>query len=140
MASEFESGTFMHLSSDLQQIQYELQAFSAPAKVECFQLEDIQPNNAIGSQPSFTDLVFSTDAWVAQEDYSRAPGPRLYTTGCRITSEDGRSVVIRDDREGFDLFNADGTWDKQILAFCPGFSGAEILAYIRNWALAQEAG
>lgn len=140
VASEFESGTFMHLSSDLQQIQYELQAFSAPAKVECFQLEDIQPNNAIGSQPSFTDLVFSTDVWVAQEDYSRAPGPRLYTTGCRITSEDGRSVVIRDDREGFDLFNADGTWDKQILAYCPGFSGAEILAYIRNWALAQEAG
>ena len=140
VASEFDSDLFMHVSSNLEQIQYELQAFSVPAKVECFQLESIRPNNAIGNQPSFTDLVFSTDAWVSQEDYSRAPGSKLYTTGCRITSDDGRSVVIRDDREGFDLYNADGSWDKQILAILPGYSGAEILAYIRNWALNQAGG
>lgn len=139
VASEFDSDLYMHESSEIQQIQYELHAFRVPSKVECFQMENVQPSYALGNQPSFADVIFSTDVWSINENYSRAMGPELYTTGCRITSYDGRSVVIRKDCEGFDLYNADGTWSKQILGSYPGFSGSEILAYIRNWALEQEA-
>lgn len=126
--ADFQSDVFMHESSEFLQSLYDLRFFAVPKQVECFQLDRIQ---ASGMQLSFQDFVTSTDVWRISEDSGDIPGPEEIDTGCRITGYDGRILVIRSGQEGFDLYNADESWNERIL----GFSGDEILGCIKEWAL-----
>lgn len=126
--TDFHSDTFMHESSEFLQSLYDLRFFAVPKQVECFQLDRIQ---ASGMQLSFQDFLTSTDFWHISEDSGDIPGSEEIDTGCRITGYDERILVIRSGQDGFDLYNADGSWNERIL----GFSGDEILGYIKEWAL-----
>ena len=125
--ADFQSDATMHESSELAQIQYELRFFAIPKSVECFRMESI-PEEA--HQGSFSDLLWSTDAWTVAADDASAPPLEELNTGCRITGYDGRTIVIRIGRDGFDLYSRDGTHAMRVL----GFSGEEILGFIQNWA------
>ena len=129
--ADFHSDVFMHESSEFLQSLYDLRFFAVPKQVECFQPDRIQ---ASSKQFSFQDFLNSTDAWRISEDSSNIPGPEEIDTGCRITGYDGRLLVIRSGLEGFDLYNADGSWNERIL----GFSGDEILGCIKEWALNRD--
>lgn len=126
--ADFHSDFFMHESSEFLQSLYDLRFFAVPKQVECFQLDRIQ---ASGMQLSFQDFLTSTDFWHISEDSGDIPGSEEIDTGCRITGYDERILVIRSGQDGFDLYNADGSWNERIL----GFSGDEILGYIKEWAL-----
>ncbi len=125
--ADFQSDVFMHESSELAQIQYELRFFAVPKSVACFHMEAIPEGT---HQGSFFDLLWSTDAWTIAAEDTPAPGPEEIDVGCRITGYDGRVLVIRSGRDGFDLYSRDGTHAMRVL----GFSGEEILGFIQNWA------
>lgn len=125
--ADFQSDVFMHESSELAQIQYELRFFAVPKSVACFRMDAIPEQQF---QMHFDDLLYSTDAWTIAAEDTPAPGPEEIDVGCRITGYDGRVLVIRSGRDGFDLYSRDGTHAMHIL----GFSGEEILGFIKNWA------
>lgn len=125
--ADFQSDVFMHESSQLAQIQYELRFFAVPKEVTCFRMDAIPEQQF---QMHFDDLLYSTDAWTIAAEDTPAPGPEEIDVGCRITGYDGRVLVIRSGRDGFDLYSRDGTHAMHIL----GFSGEEILGFIKNWA------
>ena len=125
--ADFQSDATMHESSELAQIQYELRFFAIPKSVECFRMESIPEEAHPGS---FSDLLWSTDAWTVAADDASAPALEEMDTGCRITGYDGRTVVIRVGRDGFDLYSRDGTHAMHIL----GFSGEKILGVLKDWA------
>ena len=125
--SDFQSDVFMHESSELAQIQYELRFFAVPKSVACFHMEAIPEGT---HQGSFSDLLWSTDAWTIAAEDTPAPGPEEIDVGCRITGYDGRVLVIRSGQDGFNLYSRDGTHAMRVL----GFSGEEILEFIQNWA------
>lgn len=125
--ADFQSDVFMHESSELAQIQYELRFFAVPKSVACFRMDAIPEQQF---QMHFDDLLYSTDAWTIAAEDTPAPGPEEIDVGCRITGYDGRVLVIRGGRDGFDLYSRDGTHAMRVL----GFSGEEILGFIQNWA------